>query len=377
MSTKQDITSQFDAQVADYTASETKRNEQLRKFMSSQKDTLIIGGYGERLVVKQGCLVAMRGDQQEPVVLNPGIHGVKKIIYVMCIGDVSLAALKWIQREKIQLMVLDRFGDTMLVQGIETKNHALRARQYGMSQDDQQAYARFILKQKLMAQAETLRKHTSLKQAEFKADEISGIAQWYDLSEHLRLEAITLRIPQKQRYMQKEGEAANIYFEAWKNMSVKWQKSDQKRVREYWKSYNNRHDANHASARNAHHPVNAMLNLAYGVLAQRVQLACLANGLEIEIGFLHSNKQGRASLVCDLMEPARAMVDDLLLTYLEKNSLMLGDFAVEESGVVKLRPHFAKSFVAYISNGLQDEYIHSIVNEYCNFLLAEAVQVAA
>ena len=361
---------ELELQVSDFTQSELTRNEQLRKFMSQQKDTLVCGGFGERLAVKNKCLVIYRGEQ-EPLELYPGSHGVKTILLVMLVGNISLPVLRWLQKEKVQLIVCNEFGETTIMQSQENKNHALRSRQYSLPEDEQLAYARYILKQKIEAQAQTLEKHASLSNVAYNADEMRGRARWFDLPDHVHLEAQHLHINNKQRYMQLEAVCANVYFDSWSSLELTWSKKDQKRVPTYWKTFTARHDAHKQSARNARHPLNALLNFAYGLLAQRLQLACIAQGLEVEVGFLHALKDGRASLVWDLIEPLRAMADDIVLSYVENNTLMLGDFVEEENGVVKLSAHFAKLFAAHVSKAIDNQAIHNVIQEYCDFLLAE------
>lgn len=362
---------ELELQVNDFTQSELTRNEQLRKFMSQQRDTLICGGFGERLAVKNKCLVIYRGEQ-EPIELYPDSHGVKTIIYLLLVGTISLPALRWIQREKIQLLVINEFGETTLMSSEETKNHALRARQYSLPEDEQLAYARYILKQKIEAQAQTLEKHAStLNNTAFLAGDMRANAAWFNLPENLQEQARRQNIPVRKRYMQIEAIAADLYFNAWKSVSIKWSKKDMKRLPLYWREFHARRDYDKKNAHHAHHPVNALLNFAYGLLSARIELACKAEGLEVDLGILHSMKKNRASLICDLIEPLRGMMDDIVLSYLEKYTLTLGDFVTEENGMVKLAVHFAKLFAAHVSKAIDNQAIHSVIQEYCDFLLAE------
>jgi CRISPR-associated endonuclease Cas1 len=59
----------------------------------------------------------------------------------------------------------------------------------------------------------------------------------------------------------------------------------------------------------ASHPINAMLNYCYIVEAGRLAKALAAQGLCLSIGFLHSDKKGRNSLVWDAIEPLRPVID--------------------------------------------------------------------
>lgn len=64
------------------------------------------------------------------------------------------------------------------------------------------------------------------------------------------------------------------------------------------------------TGRHAQDPFNALLNFLYGILRVRCQSSVRLSGLEPELGFLHSDRPGRPSLVLDLMEPFRPLVAD-------------------------------------------------------------------
>ncbi len=79
---------------------------------------------------------------------------------------------------------------------------------------------------------------------------------------------------------------------------------------------------------NASDPVNLALNYAYGVLEGECRRAINAVGLEPSIGFLHdfSNYQTKQSLVYDLQEPFRWLVDVSVISAFESGTLELRDF---------------------------------------------------
>ena len=57
-------------------------------------------------------------------------------------------------------------------------------------------------------------------------------------------------------------------------------------------------------------PVNALLSLAYSVLAKDLTIVCQAVGLDPFLGFFHQLRFGRPSLALDLMEPMRPLIAD-------------------------------------------------------------------
>jgi len=65
---------------------------------------------------------------------------------------------------------------------------------------------------------------------------------------------------------------------------------------------------------------NAMLNYGYAVLRSRILGMVERVGLEPTIGFLHSDREGRVSLVLDLMEPWRVIVEDAAFSLLRRHA---------------------------------------------------------
>ena len=76
----------------------------------------------------------------------------------------------------------------------------------------------------------------------------------------------------------------------------------------------------------ASHPINAMLNYAYIVEAGRLAKALAANGLCLSIGYLHSDKKGRNSLVWDAIEPLRPAIDAKVFAFIEAHEFARCDF---------------------------------------------------
>jgi len=65
----------------------------------------------------------------------------------------------------------------------------------------------------------------------------------------------------------------------------------------------------------AYDGINNTFNLAYTVLKWKVYRAIIKAKLEPYLGFLHSEQFGKPSLICDLMEMYRFLIDDFLIQY--------------------------------------------------------------
>jgi CRISPR-associated endonuclease Cas1 len=120
-----------------------------------------------------------------------------------------------------------------------------------------------------------------------------------------------------------------------------------KRIQPHWLVARERNSPlGGGDARHAVDPLNAILNYAYGCLEGQVRQALEAQGFDVACGFLHVDKDGRDSLVYDLMGCARGTVDGLVLGFLSETLLHAGDFVQATDGRCRLHPQLARVVVA-------------------------------
>ena len=94
-----------------------------------------------------------------------------------------------------------------------------------------------------------------------------------------------------------------------------------------WLRFANRQKgAQFLGSKHASHPINAMLNYAYVVEAGRLARALTAAGFALPIGFLHSDKHGRNSLVWDAIEPLRPLIDARVFKFIAQREFVRSDF---------------------------------------------------
>jgi CRISPR-associated protein Cas1 len=85
----------------------------------------------------------------------------------------------------------------------------------------------------------------------------------------------------------------------------------------------------------AYDGTNNIFNLAYTTLKWRVHRAILGAKLEPYLGFVHSEQHGKPSLVCDLMELYRYLVDDFVIRF--SQSLKSKDFVMKGERTTRKR----------------------------------------
>jgi CRISPR-associated protein Cas1 len=83
--------------------------------------------------------------------------------------------------------------------------------------------------------------------------------------------------------------------------------------------------------------VNALLSFLYAMLGHDCRSALESVGFDPQVGFLHADRPGRASLALDLMEELRSVLADrLALTLINRGQVKAKDFTIDEGGAVSL-----------------------------------------
>lgn len=93
-------------------------------------------------------------------------------------------------------------------------------------------------------------------------------------------------------------------------------------------------DFNGRNRRPPRDPVNALLSLAYSLLAKDLTIACYAVGFDPMMGFYHQPRFGRPALALDLMESFRPLIaDSAVLNAINTRMVTAGDFIRAGSAV--------------------------------------------
>ena len=145
----------------------------------------------------------------------------------------------------------------------------------------------------------------------FQTHDMNQIKHWVNRLQSKKLKSL------RPKLMQIEGTATKKYFgQLFGLIPEKIRPSRRKS----WKAYDG---------------VNNLFNLGYEVLSWKVHRACLKAKLEPFLGFLHSVQYSKPSLVCDLEELYRYLVDDFVFDYVQ--GLKPGDFTTKTVEASKSR----------------------------------------
>lgn len=158
-----------------------------------------------------------------------------------------------------------------------------------------------------------------------------------------------LRAKDRAELMGIEGMAANQYFAVFPHLIL--QQKD-----EFPFNVRNRRPPKDA--------VNAMLSLAYTLLANDTAAALETVGLDPYVGFFHTLRPGRTSLALDVMEELRAYLGDrFVLSLINRKQVAADDFLYQgEKGVV-LTDKGRRTFLTAWQNRKKEEIIHPYLNE--------------
>ena len=110
--------------------------------------------------------------------------------------------------------------------------------------------------------------------------------------------------------------------------------------------------------------VNAMLSFTYILLMNDCIAALESVGLDAYVGFMHSDRPGRASLALDLMEEMRAPVADrLVLTLINQRMIRDKHFDRKEDGAVYLNEDGRRVLLQEWQKHKQETIVHPYLKE--------------
>jgi CRISPR-associated protein Cas1 len=147
-----------------------------------------------------------------------------------------------------------------------------------------------------------------------------------------------------------EGTAARVYFQSFSRM-LKQQDGDGSGLA---------FDFAGRNRRPARDPVNALLSLAYALLAKDLTVVTQAVGLDPFLGFYHRPRYGRPALALDLMEEFRPIISDsITITAINTGVIQPNDF-INRAGAVTLTQHGRTRFLGLYERRMDELVTHPI-----------------
>jgi CRISPR-associated protein Cas1 len=146
-----------------------------------------------------------------------------------------------------------------------------------------------------------------------------------------------------------EGTAARVYFEQFAGM-IKVDEGGEAPA----------FDFQHRNRRPPRDPVNALLSLAYSLLARDLTVICHAVGFDPYVGFFHQPRFGRPALALDLMEGFRPLIaDSVVLTAINTRMVRPRDF-ITTGRAVALTPAGRKGLLRAYEQRIDNLVTHPV-----------------
>lgn len=120
---------------------------------------------------------------------------------------------------------------------------------------------------------------------------------------------------------------------------------------------------------------NALLSFAYTLLTNSMSSALETVGLDPYIGFLHTERPGRASLALDMMEELRAvMADRFVLSLINRKMISGKDFKRKENGAVLIGDNARKLVLTEWQKRKKETLTHPYLKEKVEWGMLPYVQ---
>lgn len=318
-----------------------------RKRREKESLPLILAGHGISISVHRGTLLIRDGNTHYPAAkrefryFKGDLTIPPRIVLVDGSGNISLDALDWMGEQKIDLIRLK--WDGRIISAACASGYSADPKKLAWQLATRETAAKRI------AFAVGLISE-KIKQTLFNLENLLPPSHSRDKAIQTAKEALKELKVRKPKSIGKllaiEGAVAAGYFFAWRAISINWKSTSRYPIPEEWKRYFSRSSLKHLKTPHnsaATHPINAMLNYAYGILESHTRIQTIADGYDPSLGIMHDRiNPDRHSFVFDLMEPMRPKMDRIILDMISKEVFSGADFSLQRDGVCRLNPALAR-----------------------------------
>ena len=301
-----------------------------------KNEMLILNGYGLDIRLNSNGLLIKNGfPNQEKTFISAANNDLDHIVVLGQSGSISIDAIHWLRAQNIAITFLDSYGNiaTHFIPW-EHKALSMKRRQASLPEDDQLEMANYILQKKIKGQ------YLNLQYIIKAYDDFD----WWDSARQERIDSALGILMKKQEMIAEystidgkriqESHAALSYWQSIEGIPIKWQKSNN--VPQHWLTINCRTSPKSGSPRFAVDPFNAVLNYLYTVAATSIGQACNCYHIDADFGIIHADHEVRSSLVYDIIEPVRPIIDRNVFDYFMNNLFKKKDFMETREGYCKV-----------------------------------------
>jgi CRISPR-associated endonuclease Cas1 len=303
-----------------------------------------VRGHGVKIRVRRHALsiedgFLLEGPQDEWRVTR-ATSRIERILFLAGSGFITVDALDWCAENGVPVVAVSQSGAPRwtLLPGAGGAHQARLRRAQALAPFTETGLqiARWLVARKVAGQRDTLRdlagRLTPSRDAEWSRLAMPGAAAALD-----RLLPRLHRPASIAEVRQVEAEAAGVYWSGWAGLPLHFAPpSYRTRVPDHWRSFIVRSSPLTGGPRGAVDPPDALLNYAYALLEAEARMACHEAGLDPSLGILHTDTDGRRSLIYDLMEPVRPVADRLVLSLLLSHAFRPGELWALRDGRCRL-----------------------------------------
>ncbi|MDD4878461.1 MAG: CRISPR-associated endonuclease Cas1 [Candidatus Nanoarchaeia archaeon] len=239
-------------------------------------------------------------------------HSADKVdqIKILCASSISSEAVKLAVNNNIDIVFLGKFGEPYAriypcKLGGTTLTRKEQAKAY--LNDKGPFLVKKFLEAKLKNQLFHLKRLNKTREGAFLSEIAKIEANLGNFSEFPTGDMDKIR----NNYLGYEGNSAAIYFSCL-NQIAKFSNRDPK----------------------SRDIFNIALNYGYGILYSEIERACIVAGLDPYLGFLHTDRYGKPSMVLDLIEQFRPIIDKAILKLFVQKRVDIKDLEMVEQQIV-------------------------------------------
>ncbi len=258
---------------------------------------LLIDDFGAVLKKKRKRVLVISGEEKRE-------FPVKSLREIIISGKASISSelIKYLTASGIDILFTTPTGKPV-ARVVSTKLGGTaenRREQYKSLEDNRCVYiSKSVIAGKIRNQFSNLRYYSKSRRAtqDMAIKFYEGYEKLKEKCEELNRSKISHKENWREKILAYEGESAKIYWQLLSLILMDF--GFEKRDRE------------------SRDIVNVLLNVAYNLLSSQIWKYVLKFGLDPYCGFLHTERPGKLSLVYDLMEPYRPMVDRFVISFIK------------------------------------------------------------
>lgn len=329
---------------------------------------MVLNGHGIDIRVNSGHLKIKEGFPFKGSVtehfIGRGINDIEHLVILGQTGSITFDAIKWMMDQNMIVSFLDPDGNIMTDFLPQNNISAIvKRRQATATNAFRIKVSVWILRKKFSEQRNTLlHLWKDFKKSDWwSADREKRIEGALDIYKNRKALLDTCISIEGMRVL--EAQVAAAYWQCLEGIPLSWSKS--RNIPIHWLTIGRRTSPKTNSPRKAVDPFHTGMNYLYSVLETKIKRACIISGVDPDFGIIHVDKAHRASLVFDLIEPIRPMVDKLLLDWYLKTTLNKADFFETREGVCRLSPNITSQIVPLLKD--LDSDIINTVREFTGF----------